>query len=168
MRMLAHFYLEDAQPEETIRCSYDYHEAITPHDSSLSSCIFSIMASKVGSHDKAYEYFIETARLDLDNTHVNTKDGLHMANMGGTWMAIVFGFAGMRLKESGLSLSPAIPGGWIKYAFRLTFRGRLIAVTIGRTDVELELLEGGALTLTLYGQPVELSPGATVRQTIIP
>ncbi|CQR54089.1 glycoside hydrolase family 65 protein [Paenibacillus riograndensis] len=166
--LLAHFLLEDEQTEETIRRSYDYYEAITTHDSSLSSCIFSIMASKVGYHDKAYEYFIETARLDLDNTHGNTKDGLHMANMGGTWMAIVFGFAGMRLKESGLSLSPAIPDGWTKYAFRLTFRGRLIAVTIGRTDVELELLEGGALTLTLYGQPVELSPGATVRQTLIP
>jgi len=69
---------------ETIRRSYDYYEGITTHDSSLSTCIFSIMASKVGYTDKAYEYFTETARLDLDNTHGNTRDGLHLANMGGT------------------------------------------------------------------------------------
>ncbi|MFH0071010.1 glycoside hydrolase family 65 protein, partial [Peribacillus sp. NPDC056705] len=96
--VLAHFLLEDEQSFETIQRSYDYYEGITTHDSSLSSCIFSIMASKIGNTDKAYEYFIETARLDLDNTHGNTKDGLHMANMGGTWMSIVYGFAGMRIK----------------------------------------------------------------------
>jgi len=160
--VLAHFLLEDEQSEETIRRSYDYYEAITTHDSSLSSCIFSIMASKVGYSDKAYAYFIETARLDLDNTHGNTKDGLHMANMGGTWMAIVYGFAGTRLKETGLSLSPQIPAGWEKYSFRLTFRGRLLSVTIRTDCVELELLEGEPLTLTLYNQPVELNAGTPI------
>ncbi|MDF9843390.1 MULTISPECIES: glycosyl hydrolase family 65 protein [unclassified Paenibacillus] len=166
--VLAHFLLEDEQSDETIRRSYDYYEKITTHDSSLSSCIFSIMASKIGYRDKAYNYFIETARLDLDNTHGNTKDGLHLANMGGTWMAIVYGFAGTRLKESGLSLSPSIPDGWDKYAFRLTFRGRLIAVTIRTGGVELELLEGDALTLTLYGQPVELNGNEPVTRPLAP
>ncbi|WP_058301105.1 glycoside hydrolase family 65 protein [Gorillibacterium timonense] len=160
--VLAHFLLEDEQSEETIRRSYDYYEAITTHDSSLSSCIFSIMASKVGYHDKAYDYFIETARLDLDNTHGNTKDGLHMANMGGTWMAIVYGFAGTRLKETGLSLSPQIPAGWATYSFRLTFRGRLLSVTITTAGVELELLEGDALTLTLYNDSVDLLSGTPI------
>jgi alpha,alpha-trehalose phosphorylase len=164
--VLAHYLLEDEQSEETIRRSYDYYEKITTHDSSLSSCIFSIMASKIGYHDKAYDYFIETARLDLDNTHGNTKDGLHLANMGGTWMAIVYGFAGTRLKDSGLSLTPSIPSGWEKYAFRLTFRGRLIAVTISSGNVELELLEGEALTLTLYGQPVEMDSAKPVVQPL--
>ncbi|MFF2017681.1 glycoside hydrolase family 65 protein [Paenibacillus sp. NPDC058177] len=164
--VLAHFLLEDEQSDETIRRSYDYYEKITTHDSSLSSCIFSIMASKIGYHEKAYEYFIETARLDLDNTHGNTKDGLHLANMGGTWMAIVYGFAGTRLKESGLSLAPSIPSGWEKYAFRLTFRGRLIAVTITTGNVELELLEGEALSLNLYGQSVELDSSKPVVQPL--
>lgn len=164
--VLAHFLLEDEQSEETISRSYDYYEKITTHDSSLSSCIFSIMASKIGYHEKAYEYFIETARLDLDNTHGNTKDGLHLANMGGTWMAIVYGFAGTRLKENGLSLAPSIPAGWQKYAFRLTFRGRLIGVTITSGNVELQLLEGEALTLNLYGQPVELDSSKPVVQAL--
>ncbi|MBJ6361624.1 glycoside hydrolase family 65 protein [Paenibacillus sp. GCM10012307] len=164
--VLAHFLLEDEQSMETIRQSYDYYETITTHDSSLSSCIFSIMASKVGYSDKAYSYFNETARLDLDNTHGNTKDGLHLANMGGTWMAIVSGFAGMRLKESGLSLAPSIPASWEQYAFRLTFRGRLIAVQIANGEVALELLEGDRLELALYGKPVELEPGRSVKQPL--
>lgn len=124
------------------------------------------MASKIGYKDKAYNYFIETARLDLDNTHGNTKDGLHLANMGGTWMAIVYGFAGTRLKENGLSLAPSLPAGWQKYNFRLTFRGRLIAVTIREEGVELELLEGEALELTLYGQSVTLGNEKPVTQPL--
>lgn len=164
--VLAHFLLEDEQSEETIKRSYDYYEGITTHDSSLSSCIFSIMAAKIGNVEKAYEYFIETARLDLDNTHGNTKDGLHMANMGGTWMSIVYGFAGMRLKESGLSLAPAIPQDWQKYAFRLNFRGRLIGVSIGRDHVVLELVEGEAIAIKLYGEEVRLEPGQQVKQAL--
>lgn len=164
--VLAHFLLEDEQDYETIRRSYDYYEKITTHDSSLSSCIFSIMASKIGNMEKAYEYFIETARLDLDNTHGNTKDGLHLANMGGTWMSIVYGFAGMRLKESGLSLAPAIPQDWEQYAFRLTFRGRLIDVRIGQKSVVLELAEGEAIRLKLYDEDVTLQPGAALTREL--
>jgi alpha,alpha-trehalose phosphorylase len=124
------------------------------------------MASKIGNVEKAYEYFIETARLDLDNTHGNTKDGLHMANMGGTWMSIVYGFAGMRLKESGLSLAPAIPQDWQKYAFRLNFRGRLIGVSIGKDSVMLELVEGEAISIKLYDEEVRLEPGQSVKRAL--
>ncbi|MCI1772655.1 MAG: family 65 glycosyl hydrolase [Paenibacillus lautus] len=164
--VLAHFLLEDEQSLETIQRSYDYYEGITTHDSSLSSCIFSIMASKIGNMDKAYDYFIETARLDLDNTHGNTKDGLHMANMGGTWMSIVYGFAGMRLKESGLSLSPAIPKDWEKYAFRLNFRGRLIGVNIEKDGVTLEIVEGESIEIKLYGEAVTLEAGKPVKHAL--
>lgn len=164
--VLAHFLLEDEQSLETIQRSYDYYEGITTHDSSLSSCIFSIMASKIGNMDKAYEYFIETARLDLDNTHGNTKDGLHMANMGGTWMSIVYGFAGMRLKESGLSLSPAIPKDWEKYAFRLNFRDRLIGVSIEKEGVTLEIVEGESIEIKLYDEAVMLEAGKPVKHSL--
>lgn len=164
--VLAHFLLEDEQDFETIRRSYDYYEGITTHDSSLSSCIFSIMASKIGNMDKAYEYFIETARLDLDNTHGNTKDGLHMANMGGTWMSIVYGFAGMRIKENGLSLSPAIPKDWEQYAFRLNFRDRLIGVSIEKSGVTIELVEGEPLEIKLYEELVELASGQPVKRPL--
>src|SRR5699024_10904260 len=99
--------MEDYQKLSTMRNSFAYYEKVTTHDSSLSTCIFSIMASRLGMPEKAYGYFGESSKLDLFNTHHNTKDGIHTANMGGTYMAIVYGFGGLRVKESGLCLAPA-------------------------------------------------------------
>ncbi|PLR96542.1 glycoside hydrolase family 65 protein [Bacillus sp. T33-2] len=166
--VLAHFLLEDEQELETIRNSFHYYEKITTHDSSLSSCIFSIMASKIGAHGKAYEYFIETARLDLDNTHGNTKDGLHMANMGGTWMSIVYGFAGLRLKESGISLAPAIPDSWSGYAFKLQYQGRKLEIGINREETSVCLLSGEPMAIKLYGQKIMLEKGHPYRAKLLP
>ncbi|WAA12225.1 glycoside hydrolase family 65 protein [Fervidibacillus halotolerans] len=146
--VLAHFLLEDEQSMETIRHSYHYYEKITTHDSSLSSCIYSIMAAKIGEMDKAYHYFTETARLDLDNTHKNTKDGLHLANMGGTWMAIVFGFAGMRIKESGLHFHPRLPKRWSGYECNMQFRSRYIKVKVFKERTEISI-KGNPLELTV-------------------
>ncbi|WP_075050771.1 glycoside hydrolase family 65 protein [Bacillus testis] len=160
--VLSHFLLEDEHDFSTIKHSYDYYEKITTHDSSLSHCIFSIMASKVGYHEKAYDYFIETARLDLDNIHGNTRDGLHMANMGGTWMAIVYGFAGLRIKESGLELSPSLPKQWESYQFTITYQGRKLSITVHRESLTVKLLEGDALSMTIYGQPIDLHSESTV------
>ncbi|GER67126.1 glycosyl hydrolase [Weizmannia acidilactici] len=164
--VLAHFLLEDEADPETIRNSYHYYEKVTTHDSSLSSCIFSIMASKLGEAEKAYHYFIETALLDLDNTHGNTKDGLHMANMGGTWMSIVYGFAGVRIKESGLSVDPSIPEQWERYAFRLTYQNRKLQIEVTRGSVTVVLTEGEALRIRLFGREETLLPGKVVARAI--
>ncbi|MEC2867325.1 glycoside hydrolase family 65 protein [Bacillus bombysepticus] len=155
--ILGHFLLEDEQEFSTIKNSYDYYEKLTTHDSSLSSCIFSIMASKVGYHEKAYKYFMETARLDLDNTHKNTKDGLHMANMGGTWMAIIYGFAGLRVKESGLSFAPSLPKNWNGYTFRIKYQERFIEIMIDRDKITLTLLSGVPIEVKLYNKRVIVS-----------
>ena len=128
--VLAHFLVEDEADLETIKNSYDYYEKITTHDSSLSCAAYSIMASKIGYLDKAYEYFIETARLDLDNTHGNTKDGVHTANMGGTWMSIVYGFAGLRIKENHISLNPKLPNKWSCYKFKFLYKASVIEVNV--------------------------------------
>lgn len=160
--VLAHFLLEDEQPLSVIRDSYAYYEKITTHDSSLSGCVFSIMAAKLGDVDKAYDYFIETARLDLDNTHGNTKDGLHLANMGGTWMAIVHGFAGLRLKEDGLSFAPVIPRQWDAYAFKVRYRGRLLAVRVDKSGAAFELLEGDDLGIKVFGEEKRVVAGGKV------
>lgn len=155
--VLAHFLLEDEQEERVIKNSYNYYEKLTTHDSSLSSCIFSIMASKVGYKEKANYYFMETARLDLDNSHKNTKDGLHMANMGGTWMAIIYGFAGMRIKESGLSFSPSLPEGWNQYVFKIKYLGRLIEIMINQSEIILTLLSGEPFVIKIYNKETMLS-----------
>ncbi|CEG25690.1 glycoside hydrolase family 65 protein [Bacillus sp. B-jedd] len=159
--ILAHFLLEDEQDSETMKNSYDYYETITTHDSSLSSCVFSIMAAKHGYKEKAYDYFIETARLDLDNTHGNTKDGLHMANMGGTWMAIIFGFAGLRIKEEGLSLNPVLPAKWKGYTFPIRYQGRKLRISVTETDMKIELVSGEDIEIKLYGKNHCLVQGKT-------
>jgi hypothetical protein len=106
------------------RRDFDFYERVTTHDSSLSSCIFSIVASEVGYRDKAYAYFMETARLDLDNTHGNTEYGVHTAAMAGTWLGVAYGFGGMRLDERGLRFAPVLPENGAATASRSTCAAR--------------------------------------------
>src|SRR5690606_10420614 len=163
--VLAHFLLEDDVDEETLKNSYDYYEEITTHDSSLSYSVFSIMASKLGYRRKAYDYFQETARLDLDNTHGNTKDGLHMANMGGTWLSIVYGFAGLRVKETGLHLNPSLPDQWQSFNFHFQYLSRLINIHIEKDSVSYELLEGEELSIWHRGEAVMLKQNRQLQVT---
>ncbi len=142
--VLAHFLLDD-RSEETTRNSYLYYEAYTTHDSSLSPCVYGIMASKIGDVEKAYDYFDQTLRLDLDNLHHNTKDGLHIANAGGAYMSVVFGFSGLRIKEDGLHLKPQIPQKWKSYAYNLNYQGSHVEIKI--TNQKLSVSTTGPMTL---------------------
>ncbi len=154
--VLSHFIFEDFQSIETIRNSYEYYEKITTHDSSLSACIFSIMASKLGYVEKAYNYFGDSAMLDLYNTHQNSKDGIHTANMGGTYMAIVYGFGGLRLKESGLYFAPKLPKEWKGYEFKINYEGSHIDVMVKRDKVIFTLLSGEAKNIYVNEKPYQL------------
>ncbi len=160
--VLAHFILEDEQDEPTIRKSFEFYETVTTHDSSLSTCIFSVVASKLGLSEKAYRYFGDSAKLDLFNTHKNTKDGIHTANMGGTYMAIVYGFGGLRIKETGLSLRPSLPSAWTSYRFCFSYRGSLLEVSVDRSMVTVKLLAGPAQRATIFGTVYELSDHLTI------
>ncbi len=160
--VLAHFIFEDAQPLEVIRNSFAYYEKVTTHDSSLSTCIFSIMASKLGLEEKAYDYFGDSAKLDLFNTHKNTKDGIHTANMGGTYMAIVYGFAGLRIKESGLYFAPAIPEQWEGYKFQIRYEDSLIRVEVDPDKSVFTLMKGTGKKVFVYGGSYTLKDQFTV------
>ncbi|WP_152396222.1 glycoside hydrolase family 65 protein [Paenibacillus guangzhouensis] len=157
--VLAHFLIEDGVPYEVMKNSYDYYERITTHDSSLSSAIYSIMASKLGYADKAYHYFIETARMDLDNTHGNTKDGLHMANMGGTWMAIVYGFTGLRIREDQLVLNPVLPRAWDGYKFSMHYRQARMTVEVNRHETVVMVDAAQPVVLEVKGKRFKIPPG---------
>ena len=160
--VLAHFIFEDAQSMEVIHNSFDYYEKVTTHDSSLSTCIFSIMASKLGLEEKAYDYFGDSAKLDLFNTHKNTKDGIHTANMGGNYMAIVYGFAGLRIKESGLYFAPAIPKQWDGYKFQIRYEDSLIRVEVDSMENTFTLVKGTKKAVYVYGEEYILSDRFTV------
>ncbi len=162
--VLSHFILEDFQSEETIRRSFDYYEKVTTHDSSLSTCIFSIVASKLGLVDKAYDYFGDSAKLDLFNTHKNTKDGIHTANMGGTYMAIVYGFAGLRIKESGIYFAPMLPKSWDEYCFKINYEDSRIKIEVKTAEMVFTLLNGTAKQLHIFGTVYDLKDKIVVKK----
>jgi len=161
--VLSHFIFEDAQSMETMRNSFEYYEKVTTHDSSLSTCIYSIMSSKLDLKKKAYMYFGDSAKLDLFNTHQNTKDGIHTANMGGNYMAIVYGFAGVRIKETGLYFSPFLPEQWNSYRFKIQYEGSLILITVDSNNVKFELVSGKEKRITIYGQEFMLDHVLNIR-----
>jgi alpha,alpha-trehalose phosphorylase len=161
--VLALLLLSDEFSLDDKRRDFDYYERVTTHDSSLSSCIFSIVAAEVGYRDKAYDYFLETARLDLDNTHGNTEYGVHTAAMAGTWLGVAYGFAGMRLSETGLRFAPTLPERWTAYRFKVHVRGALLEVAVDAGGAEYRLLGGERLALAHCGKEFELT---TARRTV--
>jgi alpha,alpha-trehalose phosphorylase len=131
--------------------SYAYYEKITTHDSSLSNCIFSIAACRLGLREKALGYFGDSLGLDLLNTHHNTKDGVHTANMGGCYMAMVQGFAGLRICEDGPHLDPFLPERWTGYRFRFQYRGSLLQFRMDETGPSVMLVAGAPVKICLKG-----------------
>jgi alpha,alpha-trehalose phosphorylase len=155
--VLALFLHSEKFSKEQKKRDYDYYEKVTTHDSSLSPCIFSIVACDIGYNEKAYEYFMRTARMDLDDHHGNTKDGIHAANMAGSWMGIVFGFGGFRLYNNKIKFNPIIPDKWSRYSFRVNYKGSLIKVEVEKNLVRLSLLEGEEINVDVYDKTVLLS-----------
>lgn len=162
--VLALLLLSDRFTLEEKRRDFDYYEAITTHDSSLSTCIFSIIASEVGYREKAYAYFMNTARMDLDNAHGNTQYGVHTAAMAGAWMCVVYGFAGMRAHDGVLRFAPYLPAQWRHYRFTLHAHGQMLQVQVDAEQVEYRLLDGERLTLTHHARAVELTRAAPSRR----
>jgi len=129
---------------------------MTVHESSLSPCVHAILASKLGYEEKAYEMYLRTARLDLDDYNNDTEDGCHITSMAGTWMSVVKGFGGMRVKDEKLSLAPFIPRKWKSYSFRLKFRGRVIKVRVSGQGTETILESGEPMDIFLHGKSITL------------
>lgn len=150
--VLAHFILEDAQTEDVIRSSYLYYEERTVHDSSLSRSIFSIMAARLGMIEKAVSYLGESLKTDLKDLLGNTKDGIHTANMGGSYMVIVHGFAGFRLKENGIFFNPVLPEGWEGYDFKICYRKKRIKLEVNKKGLTFYLEIGDELEINVYGE----------------
>ncbi len=143
------FLFDDDFDKETIRRNYDYYEPMTVHESSLSPCIHSIHAALLGRISEAYELYIRTARLDLDNLNNDTDDGCHITSMAGTWMSIVKGFGGFRIRDNIAYFNPVIPEQWEALRFKLYFRGRILEVNCTTKTVEIKL-SGDPLELFLY------------------
>ena len=136
--------------KEFIRRNFDFYEPRTVHESSLSPYLHSILASRVGYVDKAYNLFLHATRLDLDDYNNELEQGLHITSMAGGWLAIVRGFAGMQVLEGLMSFSPTIPQKWNSYTFKINFRGRTLQLCINKRNIEVRLIKGPSLKIKVY------------------
>lgn len=141
------------------RLDFEYYDALTTGDSTLSAVVQSIVAAEVGYRELAYRYFDHALRVDLDDLHHNSADGVHIASTGGVWMALVQGFAGMRDADRNLSFDPRLPEHWGGLRFSLEWRGSRITVSLAPRSITFEIVAGAdPVVVSVRGQQIELSP----------
>jgi alpha,alpha-trehalose phosphorylase len=158
----------EAFTPEQKRRNFDYYEALTVRDSSLSACTQAVVAAEVGHIDLAYDYFGEAALIDLFDLEHNTRDGLHMASLAGAWLVPVLGFGGLRDRLGKVSCSPRLPSALSRMSFRINLRCSLIEVEITPQEAAYTLLEGPALEIAHFSEELLLEAGRTLRRSIPP
>ncbi|MNB78406.1 Maltose phosphorylase [compost metagenome] len=146
------YFLGDRHDLDTKKRNFDFYEPITVHESSLSPCIHAILACELGYKEKAYEMYLRTSRLDLDNYNNDTEDGCHTTSMAGTWMSVVHGFGGLRVLADRLILNPSNPGHWTSYSFKIMFRGSRLKVTVTDAQVTVTNETDVPAALTIHGK----------------
>jgi maltose phosphorylase len=146
------YLFEEHFSKETIAANFDFYEPKTVHESSLSPCIHVILASKLGRKEKAYELYLRTSRLDLDDYNHEAYQGLHITSMAGTWMSVVEGFGGMRVNKDHLYFNPVLPDQWKSFAFKVVFRERVLDVNVDSKGTTIKLLSGKPLDVILNGK----------------
>ncbi|WP_439947098.1 glycoside hydrolase family 65 protein [Streptomyces sp. BBFR109] len=153
---------------EHIARNFAYYEPLTVRDSSLSACVQAVIAAQAGHLRLAYDYAAEAALMDLEDLEHNTRDGLHIASLAGTWMALVTGFGGTRRSGDALEFAPRLPEKFSRLAFSLRFRGRRLKVEITQETATYTLLAGPELTVRHHGDAVPLSPDAPSAARTVP
>jgi alpha,alpha-trehalose phosphorylase len=157
----------DAFTADQKRRNFDYYEAITVRDSSLSACTQAVLAAEVGHLDLALDYTAEAALVDLRDLNHNTRDGLHMASLAGTWVALIAGFGGMRDHSDGLAFAPRLPGGLTRLKFTILYREARIHVEVHPRAATYTVEDGRqSIDITHHGTPVELDAKGTATMPI--
>lgn len=131
------YMFEDRYDELTIKRNFDFYEPKTVHESSLSPCVHTILAARLGYKEKAYELYLRTARLDIDDYNDEVHQGLHITSMAGTYLSVVEGFGGMRLLNNQLHFNPFIPKQWDFYSFIVKYRDQLLKVEVSKEKVTI-------------------------------
>ncbi|MGC6431674.1 MAG: glycoside hydrolase family 65 protein [Jejuia sp.] len=150
------YFFEDQFTHEELERHFDFYEPFTVHESSLSPCVHSIQAAKLDRMEQAYTFYLRTSRLDLDDYNHEVHEGLHITSMAGTWMSIVEGFGGMRVKDGKLSFAPKIPKQWKGYSFKINFRDHILKVNITQEQTYFEMLCGEELEILFNNKPLVL------------
>lgn len=156
------YFFEDHFATEELEKHFDFYEPFTVHESSLSPCVHSIQAAKLNKMQQAYEFYLRTSRLDLDDYNREVEEGLHITSMAGTWMSIVEGFGGMRIVDDKLSFTPRIPEQWTSYSFKINFRNRIVKVIVQKEKTEFSLDGKEEMSIRVNGNRVVLKPDTVV------
>lgn len=152
------YFFEDHFSKEELERHFDFYEPYTVHESSLSPCVHSIQASVLGKIDMAYTFYLRTSRLDLDDYNKEVEEGCHITSMAGTWMSIVEGFGGMRIKNNMLHFSPRIPEQWQGYTFKINFRNQVLKICVLPKETKFSLEGGSEITVSINGKEITVQP----------
>ena len=147
-------------PEEML-ADFDYYDPLTTGDSTLSASPQAIMAARVGHLDLAEAYFRMSLFIDLDDTHGNAKDGVHVANSASVWTTLVMGFAGFS-DYDGFRLDPHLPPAWKRLSFHVSLGDSCLQVAITPDDATITLVSGPPVRLTVHGQDLTVTSRTTV------
>ncbi|WP_333694644.1 glycoside hydrolase family 65 protein [Flavobacterium sp.] len=156
------YFFEDHFSKEQLEKHFDFYEPFTVHESSLSPCVHSIQAAVLGRMEQAYTFYLRTSRLDLDDYNKEVHEGLHITSMAGTWMSIVEGFGGMRVKNDTLHFEPKIPAQWKGYSFKINFRNQILKVSVHANETKFSLEGEKPITVFVNGKEVLVEPDSLV------
>jgi maltose phosphorylase len=148
------YFFEDHFTKEQLEKHFDFYEPFTVHESSLSPCVHSIQAAVLGRMEQAYTFYLRTSRLDLDDYNKEVHEGLHITSMAGTWMSIVEGFGGMRVKDGKLSFEPKIPKEWEGYSFKVNFRNAIVKVEVNHTETKVSVEGNQEIDVLVNGREI--------------
>ncbi len=156
------YFFEDHFTKEQLEKHFDFYEPFTVHESSLSPCVHSIQAAKLDKMDMAYTFYLRTSRLDLDDYNKEVEEGCHITSMAGTWMSIVEGFGGMRVKNDALHFEPKIPKEWKGYSFKINFRNQILKVAVNHNETQFSLEGNNQISVFVNGNSVLVEPNSLV------
>jgi maltose phosphorylase len=159
------YFFEEHFSKEELKRNFEFYESFTVHESSLSPCVHSIQAASLDKMDMAYTFYLRTSRLDLDDYNKEVEEGCHITSMAGTWMSIVEGFGGMRVKNDRLNFSPKIPKQWKGYSFKINFRSQIIKVAITHSETTFTVDGTQDLNIVVNGQNITVSPNSPIAVT---
>jgi maltose phosphorylase len=152
------YFFEDDFSKDQLEKNFDFYEPFTVHESSLSPSIHAVLAAKLGRIEQAYNFYLRTSRLDLDDYNAEVKDGLHITSMAGTWLSVVEGFGGMRVKNNAIYFKPQLPKAWKSLSFKINFRGSILELSVSATNSKVSLIQGHPVSVFLNDQAVSFDP----------
>ncbi|MDL2231841.1 glycoside hydrolase family 65 protein [Porphyromonadaceae bacterium OttesenSCG-928-L07] len=156
------YCFEDEYDLDTIKRNFEFYEIRTVHESSLSAGVHAILACKLRDMEKAYNLYLRAARLDLDDYNKEVSEGLHITSMAGTWMSVVMGFGGMRVKNGILTFNPIIPDAWKSYSFHVSFRGQMVKVYVEQGKFYVRNESDKDLFIGFGGERIKVEAGENV------